>query len=72
MDEFVPATFRMDVTAERDEFFSQREGSRNGEATPVGLDPCLDWGLLFLNLQLGVVVAVVGGGAGDGGEGVGL
>lgn len=27
MDEFVPATFRMDVTAEREEFFNQQEGS---------------------------------------------
>lgn len=27
MEEFVPATFRMDVTAEREEFFNQHEGS---------------------------------------------
>lgn len=26
MDEFVPATFRMDVMAEREEFFSQPAG----------------------------------------------
>lgn len=29
MDEFLPATFRMDVKAEREAFFAQQEGERH-------------------------------------------
>ncbi|XP_075882614.1 protein polyglycylase TTLL10 isoform X2 [Nelusetta ayraudi] len=43
MDEFVPATFRMDVTAEREEFFNQQEGVCDAErrmwiCKPTGLN----------------------------------